>query len=367
MSRQIIIAAFLLLMPAFTLASSVVRTGDEASFAQDQKVEGDFYWLAESPIISGEVTEDLLVVGGEVTANGKVGGDVLVVGGAVDLHGDFGDDVRIVGGEVTIAGEVKGDLVVVAGNVNVLSTAKIGGDVLFFGGEADISGEVGKSILGTNERLRIDGVVTGDVQVRTGQLLLGERSVVSGLIQYSSVNELIRAQGAEVEGKISKETPLITTNTAEIKDLLIPFLILIFAALVWYLLFNKFLNKVSTQTNNHPLRSLLIGFGLLFVTPVAVLILLFSTLGSFLGVTLIFIYFAIIFASVTITGIMTGMYVMKLLGKNPKLSITTIVFGMLVSYLVMFIPVFGPLIFFVLMLSSMGALTTILYRIIRSD
>ncbi len=365
MSRQIIIALLFLLIPAVSLASSVVRTGDESSFAVDQIVEGDFYWLASAPVISGEVTEDLLVLGGEVTATGKVGGDIAVVGGTVDFHGEAEDDVRIVGGEVTVAGEIKGDLVVVAGTLKVLSTAKINGDILFFGGEADISGEVGKSILGTSDRIRVDGLVAGDIQVRTGQLLLGERSVVTGLVKFTSEKELVRAQGAEVGGKVIQDKPIINTNVSEVKDLLVPFLILIFAALVWYLLFSRFLDKVSLQANNHPLRSLLIGFGLFFVTPVAVLILLISTLGSFLGLTLMAIYFALLIISVTVTGVVLGMYLMKLFKKPTTISISMVAIGVTVTYLLLFIPILGPVLFFALWLTTLGALTTFLYRTIR--
>jgi cytoskeletal protein CcmA (bactofilin family) len=363
-SRFAAVLLVILLVPGVAAASSVMRTGETVSVAADQAVEGDFYGLGNSVAISGEVTDDLLVASGQVTVNGQVGSDLAALAGSVVVDGVVGDDARIVAGEVTVTGEVLGDLVVVAGTLKVLSTAKVSGDILFFGTEAEISGEVGKSVLGTSETLRIDGVVLGDINVRTNELVLGERTDVTGKITYISAVELVRAQNARVAGQVVRNEPVFT-DAGSARDVVVPLLIFIFGALVWYLLFGRLLERVTAQSLAYPLRSMLIGFGLFFLLPIATSILIMSTLGSLIGLTLLFSYFALLFISITLTGVVAGAYIMKLVSKKTTVSIPVVLMGTTVTFLLLFIPVIGPVLLAMLLIMTMGALTTHLYRIIR--
>jgi len=341
--------------------------GEEATFSVDQMVEGDLYWAANSVVISGEVTEDLLLIGSDITVNGKVGTDLLIIGGRVDVHGIVGDDARIAAGEVVIAGEVQGDLVVFASNLKVLSTAKINGDLMFFGDKADISGEVGKSVLGTSNTIRINGVISGDVQVKSSIVTLGERADVRGNLSYTSVNEVIRAAGAVVAGNVLQNQPVMITGSVAAKDVVVPFLVILFAALIWYLLFSRFLFKISTQINDHLFRTTLIGFGVLFLTPIASVILLISTLGSILGIILIFIYLALIFSAIVISGTMVGAYVLQKTKKRGQIGLPLILFGTAGYYILMYIPIIGLMLMIIITLVSLGGLATHLYRLIRSE
>lgn len=363
MSRFAALLVVILAIPSVALASSVMRTGEAVSVAADQAVEGDFYGLGNNVTVSGEVTEDLLVIAGKVKVNGKNGADFAALAGDVQIDGVIGDDARIVAGEVTVAGEVIGDLIVLSGTLKVLSTAKISGDILFFGTDAEISGEVGKSIFGTSERMRVEAVVGGDIDVKTSLLTLGERADVTGMVKYTSVNEIVRAQNARVAGQVVQNEP--TLSTASVHDVVVPLLVLLFAALVWYLLFGRLLERVSNQVVVHPLRSLLIGFGLFFLIPIAVGILIISQLGSLVGLTLVFAYIALLFAAITISGIVAGTYLFTIVSPKHATGIPSVLFGTSIVFLALFIPVIGPVLVIALMLTAMGALATHLYRTIR--
>ena len=364
MSRLALLVVILLTIPSITLASSVLRTGDSVNVAADQAVEGDFYGLADALAISGEVSDDLLVAGSGVTVNGQIGADFAALAGSVDVGGVVGDDARIVAGEVTITGEVVGDLVVLAGSLKVLSTAKISGDILFFGSEAEISGDVGKSIYGTSEKIRIDGKVAGDIDVTTGSLTLGDRTEILGLVKYTSAAELVRSQNARVAGKIVHNKPAIV-EVGGAKSIVVPLLIMLFTTLVWYLLFKRLLEKVSVQATQYPLRSTLIGFALFFLLPIAIGILIFSTLGSLVGITLLFVYFSLLMVATTIMGVVAGAYLIKLFPSQKAISVPVVLCGTAISYALVFIPVVGPVVLILLLFITLGALTTHLYRIIR--
>ena len=79
-------------------------------------------------------------------------------------------------------------------------------------------------------------------------MTLGERSNITGNLSYTSENELIRAAGALVGGKTVQNQPTLISSSVAAKDVLVPFLVILFAALIWYLLFSRFLVKVSPRS-----------------------------------------------------------------------------------------------------------------------
>lgn len=365
MIRFAIIALILITVPTTTFASSVLRSGSDISIASDQAVEGDFYGLSNSASVSGGVLGDLLIAAAKLSVNGKVGSDLAVVASTVDIHGEIGDDARIVAAEVTIAGDVKGDLVVLASNLKVLSTAKISGDLIFFGTNAEISGEVGKSVLGTSENMRIDGVVLGDVDIKTNNLSLGERTNVTGMVKYVSVNELVRAQNARVAGKIVKNDPVMV-QVSSLKDVLVPLLVVLFTVLAWFLFFRQMLERVVSQADRHPLRNMLIGFGVFFLTPIATTILIVSTLGSIIGLTFFFVYLVLLIVTMIVSGVVAGAFLAKLVSKtSATVSIPYVLIGTIATFSMLYIPVVGPIVLVALWFTTLGAISVYIYRLIR--
>lgn len=361
------IALFLVItvLPATVLASSVVRSGDLVSIAADQEVEGDFYGLGDSIAVSGKVSEDLMLAGRNLTLNGEVSEDIGVIGGTVVFHGTAGDDVRIVGGTVSIAGEIAGDLVVIASELNVLSTANIAGDILFFGTTAEISGTVGKNIIGNSSKLRVDGEVKGGIDVTTSALVLGDRAKVGNNVSYTSNNELSRSQNSEIAGEITRSSEVLPV-AQPVKLFLIPLLVTMFASLVWFLLFRPYTARVKEGARLHFTRSLAIGFGLFFLTPISAFILIASTLGSILGITIMFMYIAGILISLGLLGIVAGSYLVSLVPKAGELGVVQIVLGVLAVHALMYIPIIGPVILVTLLLSTFGSVAERCYLSLRS-
>lgn len=361
------LALFLIytIIPMVADASSVVRSGDVVSIAADQEVAGDFYGLGDSIAISGKISDDLLLAGRTITLNGEIKKDIGVIGGTVDFHGTAGDDVRIVGGTVTVAGEITGDLVVMASELNVLSTAMIGGDILFFGSVGDISGTVGGNIIGNSAELRVDAEVKGGIDVTTSALVLGERAKIGNNVSYTSNVELTRSQNAEIGGEITRSSEVLPV-AEPLKLFLIPLLVTMFASLVWFLLFKPFTNRVKDGARQHPARSLTIGFGLFFLTPISAFILIASTLGSILGVTIMFLYVAGILVSIGLVGIVVGSYLETFLPKARDFSVVQIVFGVLAIHALVYIPIIGPIILAMLLLMTLGSLAERCYLSLRS-
>lgn len=354
-----------LLLPYSTFADTVVRSGETVSISDDQVVDGDFYGLGGTVAVSGKATEDLLLIGGNVTVNGEVGGDLAIIGGTVDVHGTVADDVRIVGGTVVIAGDVAGNLVVVASDLKVLSTATIGGDLLFFGGVADISGTIDNNILGTSEKMRIDGKVDG-VDVKTGDLVLGSRADIANNVSYNSTHEFTRAQEAKITGKIIYNNISPATNN-NVRSAVVVLLVFLFSALVAHLFLKPFTLKVVNSLEGQTLRYFGIGFGVMFLTPIAGIILLVSTLGSVLGLLLLSLYLVLLCLTFALVGVVTGSFIMRLTKYAKTVSVLTIVAGVVVVNLLFYVPIVGPLIFIGLLTLTLGIIAEKIINLLRSQ
>jgi MFS family permease len=207
-------------------------------------------------------------------------------------------------------------------------------------------------------------MVGADLDIKTIALTLGDRANITGMVKYVSSAELSRAQNASVAGKVVRNDPIVT-NTTGLRDVLIPLLVYLFAALVWYLLFARLLERVVMQATVHSLRSMLIGFGIFFLIPIAISILVVSTLGSLVGLTLLFLYLGVLLMSLTVTGVVAGAYLLKLFSRTKSLSVPVVALGAVATFLLLFIPVAGPLLLVGLFFTTLGALTTHLYRTIR--
>ena len=273
----VICAGILLVTPTVTSADTVIRTGETVSIDSDQRVDGDFYSAASILNLSGEVSEDMSAVGGKITLNGNVGKDALFVGGSVDVHGSVGDDLRIVGGDVILAEPVTGDVFVIARSITILDTASIGGDLVVYGADVEVSGSVGGDIVGNVETLRLDAPVKGSIDMNVLKLTIGDRADIAGTVRYVSTDTLTRSPNAKIAGEITRNDPVKEeTNLPGAKAVLIPVLMVLFSALVWYLVARKLLTAIVDRALVRGIRPVATGFITFFAAPVIIVILTIS-------------------------------------------------------------------------------------------
>lgn len=367
MQKRIFQSIFLILciFPIAASAGPIIRSGDSVSVGAEQILEGDFYGFGGTVTISGLANSDVYVAGGSVTVNAPVKQDLVIVGGTINVHAPVEDDLRIVGGEVTIASDVSGDLVVAGGSLKILSTASIGGDVLFFGGDVDISGNVAGSVIGVSNKARIDSSIGGDVSIQaTNSFSLGEKAEVLGNVEYESVSELARAQGAVVVGDIQKKI-MSQSNDSDVYATLIPLLVLLFAAFTGYLLFKAGIQRLVDTTAESYGTQGLVGLAALFVVPIVSFILMASVLGMLVGLVLFVLYIAATVCAFILSGILLGTLLMRYASKRPTVSLVSITIGVCVFYFLALIPLIGPLLMFAIFAIALGGICMRVYRITR--
>jgi cytoskeletal protein CcmA (bactofilin family) len=347
----------LLLSAVMVRADTVVRTGETVSVAEDQDVAADFYTAASIINVSGSVNGDLTAAGGRTTINGDIAKDALIIGGSVDVHGPIGDDLRIVGGEVVIAEPVTGDVFVLGGSVSILSTASVGGDVLVFAGDVVIDAPVGGDVIGRIGTLRVNGVVTGNVNVTTNQLTLGDRAAVAGTVTYASTNLVTRSPNASVTGEVVRNDPVNSKPTNSLRELLVPILSLAFSVLVFFLLSRKLLTNIVLKASERRVRPTLLGLGALLLSPLAIMILLVSVLGTFVGIVALFIYALLVLLALAATTAFAGYLALILFNqKSDEINLATLGSGIVTIILLALVPIAGPIILFLLFVATLGAL-----------
>ncbi len=352
-----------LVLPAAAEARTVVRSGETVTVAQDEKIEGDFYVAASTATFSGEITNDLVAAAGTVTVNGPVGADAFILGASVDVHGPVGDDVRIIGGDVTLAEPVSGDVLIFGGTVQILSTAAVAGDVLVFGGTVEISAPIEGKVLGHMSSLRLDAAVAGDVDVTTESLTLGERAVVGGAVRYVSDETLTRAQGAQVSGDVVRNDPVYDAAPVTIQSIMVPFLITLFSVGVWYLVARRSLTRVVNRSLLPGIRPLLIGVLSLLLTPFAISILLLSMLGTLVGLATLAGYILVMVLALAAVPATIGRLLQVFIKADATaVTLATLVFGSLITTVLVFIPLIGPLIVLGFFILQFGAIVDLLIR-----
>lgn len=359
----------LVLAPVLVSAETVVRTGDAISVDSDQAVEGDYY-VSVGPVgntsMSGSVLGDMYAVGGSVTVNGVVEEDLSIISGVSQIHASVTDDVRIVSGEVVVAEDIGGDLFVVAGTLKILSSAKVDGNVYFFGGDGVIEGTVSGSVFGTASRLRIDGSVGGNVDVKTyDQLTLGSKTSVVGDVRYTSESPVLRAPEAVVEGKLQQHSEEVPDSRDKIRTLLVPLFITLFAALSMYLLFRRELTAmVAIRSDRYPTH-ILLGLAVLVLAPVISVMLMVTVLGFLVGVVAAALTVILLVTGYIISGIVCGAYIAKWFKQSTTVSLIWVVVGTALLQSIVFVPVIGPITLLLVYTFSVGLLTHNLYRLLQ--
>ncbi len=365
------VCAAILLMCIFVPAadaSSVVRTGNDISISEDQIIEGDFYSAASTHNLSGVVTEDAMIVGGQITINGEIQKNAFLLGASVDVHGSVGDDLRIVGGEVIVADPVLGDFFVVGGVVKILSTANIEGDVIVYGGEVVIEGRVGGDVIGVVSDMRIDSNVVGNIDVTVNNLTLGSNANIEGSVSYVSSKLLVRALDATIVGDPIRNDPVLIKEERGYFAWVLPSLVLLFSTLVWYLVSRTTLNLVVSRAVVKTPRPMFLGIVSIIFVPIAASLLLLSVIGSMVGTILMLLYaLMVILSFVALLAVLGKVFTLAFSKEDKETSLTSLLAGIFGIVLLTMLPVIGGFILGVLFIVTFGSMVDILLRPNPSD
>lgn len=338
----------LALVPVVSFAA-MVRAGKQATVGSNETINDDLYIAGGSVSSSGEIRGDLTVMGGNVLVTGPVEHYVNAAGGSVTLLGNVGAGIRVASGNVTIQSDVGGDVMVVGGTTEIAG-GSIGRDVVALGGSLRIDAPVAGNVRFKGGEIYINAPVSGTVDVDADKVTLGPAAVISGTFTYKASQEVMMEEGAQVQGAVNY-TPRVERRGG-MKDGFLKFfaliavaklLMILAGALFFGLFFRPFMKDLITEAFAEPFAELGRGLVILIVLPVLSVLLLLTVVGIPLGVFSLLAFVLLSIFSALIAPIFLGSILYRWVTKRTSYDVSwkTILLGVIVYFLIGFVPLVG--------------------------
>jgi hypothetical protein len=354
-------------------------------------VNDDLYVSANEIYIDGIVNGDLYAAGGYIEVNGEVTGDAVMAGGGIIIRGLVGDDVRVAGAGIDILGAVRDDVFIAGGGagprgfafpfqiggrtieqgVRIASATDIGGDLYVVGGLGTLNGVVGGDLSARMGTMTLGARVTGDANIYTEDLRIGDSAAVAGQLVYSTPERIAGVNA--VAGNVTYQQPAPDETEPHLIVrilgwLLRTILILMgFAVLGWLLL--RFapaaLTRPATAINAQPVETGLYGLvaALLFIfIPILSAVIVIVT-WLFWGWFTALIMFTFLFGTLAlfwffsplITGLWLGRRIMERSDSSASLAMALLV-GLILIVVFGRLPLLGWVVYLISFVFAMGGL-----------
>ena len=301
---------FVMTLAAVPVMAADFRAENTVTVSSGEVVDDDLYTAGNNVIIDGTVNGDLWVAGDTVVVNGTVKGSMVAVGQTVTINGEVAHTARIAGETLNVAGNINGDLLAFGGTVNVDRAAKISGDLIMWAGNSRIDGHIGRDIKGGGGNITVTNGVGGDIELQVDKLVITSTASVQGDLTYTSENEAEIQSGA-VGGTTTHNIPEVKEPDkagpfAGITGKLIGFLMALVTGIIIILVAHRRITSMASSIQNNPWQSLGWGALILFVTPVAAIIVCITVIGLPLGLISLALYGIAIYLSLIPVALLIG-------------------------------------------------------------
>lgn len=368
-----VLAVILLAAVALPTSLSAATFASARTLVISDAPADNAYLAGTDVTVAAALPADVLAAGGTVSIAAPVAGDAMLAGGTVTVGRPVEGDLRAVGAQVSVSAPVAGDLALAGGTVTASSTAR---DTRIIGGTVRVTGSGGAvTVYGAD--ISLSGTFEGDVSVTASdRLTLLEGTIINGSLRYDAPQEaLIPASASILDGVTytgaSSYLPTIEqAKTFAIAGasvfLLVRILAVLLAAALLAGIFPAFAQVVADRAlARSPGRFallVLLGFGVVFATPVFIFILLASFVGMGVAFLLLAAYVLLIMLGYLYAGVLAGATLGRGLLKRQVVTWKLAVVGMLALYLVGMVPVVGGIVTFILFLAATGAIVVLAHR-----
>lgn len=249
------------------------------------------------------------------------------------LNGYVNGNSFLIGQKVTISGYVKGDLFVMANSLVVESGAEVTGTVFALANEMKISGKVNDVYALSQEFTLVEsgfvardlnlsastatfqGKVGRDVNLSVNTLSFaeGSKNLIGGDLNYSAPNEVTIPEDTVIGEVNFEQMKVEQPSTAKIISNYVTnfFIVVLYATLVIILatfVTPNFAKKATYSMTKKPFISALIGIGAIIFVPIASIILLFTIIFAYAGLSLLVAYILVLSITIAILGMAIGNY-----------------------------------------------------------
>jgi cytoskeletal protein CcmA (bactofilin family) len=372
MSNQLCrgLAAILIVTLLMTLAAAPIlafdaRSGMGVIVASGEVVDDDLYVAAETITIDGTVNGDLWAAANTITINGIVNGSVMAAGNKININGDVMHAVRAVGESININGSVGGDVLAGCGNLNI--AAEIGGDLLFGAEVALVDGHIEGDIKGSGSAVTIIGGVGGSVELEVETLMILSTANIGGDLTYTSEEEADIQSGAQITGGTTHSVPEVKEDGAKIFPFFLfsgvlskvmSFLMAFVAGLILIFLAPRRLRSIVEAIGSRPGPSAGWGALIVFVTPIAAVLVCLTIIGISAGVIALVLYGIGLYLAQIPVGLLVGRWIIGRFSvvESKAAMVGALALGLVILKLLSLIPYFGFVIGLAVVIFGLGAI-----------
>ncbi|MFP6816149.1 MAG: polymer-forming cytoskeletal protein [Pseudomonadales bacterium] len=191
--------------PAPVSALEVRRDAEVVTIARSETIDDTVLVAAETVLIEGVITGDLVAVGRRIDISGSVEGNVLTFAESVTVSGKVGGFALGAASSYDLRGAtVGGDLWVAREMVGIDSNTRVERNVTIAAQSTSVEGYVAKDLYAFAETVELSGDVGEDLEAFASRVRLLGEAHVGGNVRFRSGNEdrLHRAATVRVDGEV---------------------------------------------------------------------------------------------------------------------------------------------------------------------
>jgi len=362
----ILIVTLLMILTAVPVLAFDARSGMAVTVVSEEVVDDDLYVAAETIIIDGTVNGDVWAAANTITVNGIVNGSVMAAGRIVNINGDITHAVRAVAETININGDVGGDLMAGCGRMNIASTARIGGDLVFGADIVRIDGPIEGDIRGSGREVTISNGVNGNVELEIESLTILSTANIGGDLNYTSEEEADIQSGAQITGATTHKLPEVKKDWAKVFPFVIffgvlakvlSFLMALVAGIVIIFLAPRRLTSIAEAIGTRPGPSAGWGALIVFLTPIAALIVCLTIIGIPVGLIALTLYGIALYLAQIPVGLFIGRWIIGRFRvvEGKAIMVGALAIGLAILKLLSLIPYFGFVVGLAVVIFGLGA------------
>ncbi len=342
--------------PTTVYAKVMSNKEGQVTVAKNEIISDDLWVGAQEVLVEGVIEGDLYAAGEKVTITGSVTGDVFAAGANITVSGKIGQDLYAAGETITLSKAIVTDTTMLAGaNVTLDDATRAGGSLLLAGATINNEATVARTLMMAGGNLTHNAAVLGEARLAGRTIMLGDKSNIIKDLNYvyddeeGSFANQGKVGGSIYQSLIPKE---YRGNNQRMKDtlaqaskgaLVISFVAAILTGLFLLWAMRKKLELIATKLESAPLKSLWVGFLLAILTPIILIIPLFSGVGTPLALILFALYFICLYIAKIITAIVLGRAITHTFGWSKVVVVGQFIIGLTVLYAMRLIPAGGSL------------------------
>ena len=322
--------------------------------------------------IRAQTTDDVWVVGAQLSVDGEIGRDLRAGGGLVVIGGVVVGDAKVGGLVVDINAQIGGDLGAGGANLTIGRRTAVGGDLIGGGATIRMAGTIVGDVRLGGAVIDFSGSSGGDVSLTGETVTIGGLAVIDGDLTVYSRNPPVVSAGATIVGNVAHIQP--DERWFDVPDWVVSLGFAAFVAagtilagFVLLLFGGRLLPSAANTVRRSPVTSLLLGLVTLIVIPVISLILLATGIGVTAAIAvLLTLPFLVVFGHASAaTGIAGGVLIGRQTPIGPIRAFVFLLLGSIGIGLATLIPWVGLWLVALIVVTGLGGFTRTVARRLR--